>query len=147
MTEKNPNERESILIRMESRSQNESFARAAAGAFMARMDPTVEETEDVKTAVSEAVSNAIIHAYPEEIGEIQMEFFREDKNLRIEITDYGRGIEDVRRARQPLYTTCPGKDRSGMGFYFMEAFMAQVEVESEPGQGTKVIMTKIIGRR
>ena len=138
---------ERLLIRMESRSQNEAFARAAVAAFMVRMDPTVEEIEDVKTAVSEAVSNSILHGYPDEPGEIRMELLREGKRLRIEVTDYGRGIADVRKARQPLYTTCPGSDRSGMGFYFMEAFMESVDVESQPEQGTKVILTKTIGRR
>lgn len=91
---------ERLLIRMESRSQNEAFARAAVGAFMVRMDPTVEEIEDVKTAVSEAVSNSILHGYPDEPGEIRMELLREGKRLRIEVTDYGKGIADVRKARR-----------------------------------------------
>lgn len=140
-------QKERMEIRMESNSQNEAFARAVAGAFVARMDPTLEEVEDVKTAVSEAVSNAVVHGYENSRGEICLRLFREDDRLRVEVEDYGVGIEDVKEARRPLFTTKPDADRSGMGFYFMEAFMQEVQVESEPGKGTRVIMYKTIGRR
>lgn len=140
-------QKESMELRMESNSQNEAFARAVVGAFMARLDPTVEEVEDVKTAVSEAVSNSIVHGYEDSYGEIILRLECEEERLRVEIEDHGVGIEDVAEARRPLFTTRPDADRSGMGFYFMEAFMQDVQVESEPGRGTRVIMHKTIGRR
>lgn len=140
-------QKEHMELRMESRSQNEAFARAVVGAFMARLDPTVEEVEDVKTAVSEAVSNAVVHAYEDGPGEIVLRLERDEERLRVEVEDFGVGIEDVEEARRPLFTTRPDADRSGMGFYFMEAFMQNVLVESEPGRGTRVIMHKTIGRR
>ena len=144
----NRNERETIMNRMKleflNRSENESFARVAVAAFAAPLDPTVEELTEIKTAVSEAVSNAIIHAYSEEEdGWVTVECSIEgDGRVTIIVADTGTGIEDVALAREPLYTSRPGEERSGMGFTVMESFMDRVEVESAPGQGTKVTMIK-----
>lgn len=138
----------------DSRSENEGFARVAVAAFMTQMDPVLEEVSDVKTAVSEAVTNAVIHGYgsgtegSEESGErnrIRICCGIRGRELYIEVRDRGIGIEDVRRAMEPLFTTKPELDRSGMGFAFMQAFMDEVEVESEPGRGTCVKMKKTIG--
>ena len=122
-------------LEIDSHSSNEEFARVTAAVFMSRMNPTMEELEDVKTAVSEAVTNAVIHGYSDEIGIIYIE-------ARIE----GKGILDVERAMEPMYTTDTTGERSGMGFSFMEAFMDEVEVESKVGCGTCVTMKKRIGR-
>ena len=121
-----------------SRSQNEAFARAAVAAFAAQLDPTLEEIADIKTAVSEAVTNAIIHGYdnPNEYVRITTRIY--DNCVEIEVLDHGKGIEDIELARQPLYTSKPELERSGMGFTVMESFMDEVEVSSAPGQGTKV---------
>ena len=127
-----------------SRSQNESFARAAVAAFAAQLDPTLEEIADIKTDVSEAVTNAIIHGYdnPNEMVQIITRIY--DNYVEIEVIDHGKWIEDVELARQPLYTSKPELERSGMGFTVMETFMDEVEVISAPGQGTKVKMIKYI---
>ncbi|MDD2189361.1 MAG: anti-sigma F factor [Eubacteriales bacterium] len=127
-----------------SRSENESFARVAVAAFIAPMDPTVEELTEIKTAVSEAVSNSIIHAYGEnENGMVTVEcIIEQDRRVVISIVDNGIGIEDVELAREPLYTSKPEDERSGMGFTVMESFMDKLEVESVPGNGTKVTMIK-----
>ncbi len=127
-----------------NRSENESFARVAVAAFAAPLDPTVEELTEIKTAVSEAVSNAIIHAYGEdEDGWVTVECtIEEDGRVTITVTDTGIGIEDIAMAREPLYTSRPGEERSGMGFTVMESFMDKVEVESAAGLGTKVTMIK-----
>ncbi len=132
---------------MESRSHNEQFARVVVAVFAARLDPTVEELNDIKTAVSEAVTNAIIHGYEEQPGNVEMwlEADVESRELTVTVRDYGRGIADIRQAREPFYTTKADKERSGMGFSFMEAFMDRLEVTSAPGQGTTVTMTKRIG--
>lgn len=140
---KNTNEME---IRFDSRSENEGFARVAVAAFMTQLNPTVEEVADVKTAVSEAVTNAIIHGYENEVQKIHIRCRIRENVFFIEIRDTGRGIEDIEAAMRPMYTTKPEQDRSGMGFAFMEAFMDQVEVESEPGRGTTVKMRKAIGK-
>lgn len=129
----------------DSSSANESFARVAVAAFMTRLNPTLEEVSDVKTAVSEAVTNAIIHGYGQKEGKIHIHCRVEEKVLYIEIADQGVGIEDVKQAMEPLYTTKPELDRSGMGFAFMEAFMDEIWVDSEPGKGTVVKMKKTIG--
>ena len=130
-----------------SRSSNESFARACVAAFAIQTDPTLEEISDIKTAVSEAVTNCIVHAYKENIGKIYISGeICEGNILKVKIRDTGCGIENVERAMEPLYTTRPELERSGMGFSFMEAFMDEVQVESEPGKGTIVRMKKIIGR-
>lgn len=140
--------REHIRLEMESRSSNEEFARVVAAVFMSRLDPTLEEVDDVKTAVSEAVTNAVIHGYREKEGSIVMELTadRADRSLSVQIEDQGMGIEDIKKAMEPMYTTDPSGERSGMGFAFMEAFMDEIKVESEAGRGTRVTMKKYIGR-
>ena len=133
-------------IRFESRSENEGFARVAVASFMTQLNPTVEEVADVKTAVSEAVTNAIIHGYEDEIHKVSIRCRISENVFTVEVSDKGRGIENVQEAMQPMFTTKPEQDRSGMGFAFMEAFMDSVEVESEPGKGTCVKMTKTVGK-
>ena len=129
-------------------SENEAFARLVAAGFFAQLNPTLAEITDVKTAVSEAVTNAIIHGYGKEAGEIFMDMTADpaEKTLTVCITDTGAGIADVKKAMEPLYTTDITGERSGMGFSFMEAFMDEVIVESEPEKGTAVTMKKHIGR-
>lgn len=125
-----------------SKSQNEAFARAVIGAFASQLDPTIEEISDVKTAVSEAVTNAIIHGYENTLGIVTLKARINDSELTVEVIDEGKGIEDVEAARQPLFTSKPELERSGMGFTVMETFMDTVDVFSEPGKGTRVVMTK-----
>lgn len=139
----NTNEMQLIF---DSRSSNESFARVTVAAFMTSLNPTVEEVSDVKTAVSEAVTNAIIHGYESEVHNIYIRCRTEGKTLYLEIEDEGKGIEDVKQAMEPLFTTKPELERSGMGFSFMEAFMDKLEVDSVPGKGTTVKMEKTIGK-
>lgn len=134
-------------ISFDSKSENEGFARVAVAAFMTQMNPTLEEVEDVKTAVSEAVTNAIIHGYENRSGKIKILCEIRGEELYIEVCDNGIGIADVKEAMQPLFTTKPELDRSGMGFLFMEAFMDEIQVESETHQGTKIKMKKRIGDR
>ena len=130
-----------------SRSSNEGFARAAAACFAAQLDPTLEEINDIKTAVSEAVTNAIVHAYPDTLGSVTMKLrVREDHVLEIVVKDRGVGIADVEQARTPLFTT-GGEERSGMGFTIMESFMDTLKVRSAPGKGTTVTMRRKIARR
>ena len=130
-----------------SRSSNEAFARVAAAAFAAQLDPTLEELEDVKTAVSEAVTNCIVHAYPESVGRIRLRMrILEGERLEISVQDWGRGIEDVDKAREPLFTT-GGEERSGMGFTIMESFTDKLRVRSRPGRGTTVTMLRTIRSR
>ncbi|MBQ2517452.1 MAG: anti-sigma F factor [Clostridia bacterium] len=126
-------------------SRNEALARGLAAQFLMLMDPTVEELSDVKTAVSEAVTNAVVHAYRGRKGEVSLEFSEADGELTVSVSDTGLGIEDVELARTPFYTTAPEAERTGLGFAVMEAFMDSVEVESAPGRGTRVIMKKRIG--
>jgi stage II sporulation protein AB (anti-sigma F factor) len=130
----------------ESRSVNEGFARVAVAAFMTQLNPTLEEVSDVKTAVSEAVTNAIIHGYEKEVKKIWIRCRLIEQTLYIEVEDHGQGIADVTKAMEPLFTTKPELERSGMGFSFMEAFMDGIEVDSEVGRGTIVKMQKIIGK-
>ncbi len=133
-----------IKLEFPSRSANEGFARAAAAAFAAQLDPTLEELGDIKTAVSEAVTNAIVHAYPDEIGKVSMRLrFLGGGWMEIVVKDWGRGIENVAQAREPLFTT-GGEERSGMGFTIMESFMDKLRVRSIPGKGTTVTMQKAI---
>lgn len=127
-----------------SKSQNESFARTVIAAFAAQLDPTVEEIADIKTAVSEAVTNSIIHGYEGKIDYIILKAEIEGNKLTVEVIDNGVGIEDIEKAMEPLYTTKPDEDRSGMGFTVMQTFMDELVVESEKGKGTKVRMTKYI---
>lgn len=132
-----------VKIEFESRSKNEGFARVAVAAFVAQLDPTVEELTDVKTAVSEAVTNSIIHGYEgKNDGIVEIEATIIENSVKIIITDHGKGIEDIAKAVEPLYTSRPDLERSGMGFTVMETFMDSMEVESEKGKGTKVILSK-----
>ena len=135
-----------MKLEFDSRSANEAFARVTVASFMTQLNPTLEEVSDVKTAVSEAVTNAIIHGYENHVNKIQIFAGIEGKTLRLEISDRGVGIPDVKQAMEPLFTTKPELERSGMGFSFMEAFMDEVIVESEPGKGTTVRMKKGIGK-
>ena len=136
-----------LILEFPSRSANEGFARTAAACFAAQLDPTLEEVNDIKTAVSEAVTNAIVHAYPDTIGKVRMRLrMREEGTLEILLRDWGVGIPDVEQARAPLYTT-GGAERAGMGFTIMESFMDRVRVRSQPGKGTSVTLTRRIRRR
>lgn len=138
------NERNYIKLEFPSRSCNEAFARAAAAAFAAQLDPTMEELGDIKTAVSEAVTNAIVHAYPDSIGTVMMKLrILERETLEITVRDWGCGIEDVPKAMQPMYTT-GGEERSGMGFTIIGSFMDQLRVRSRPGKGTTLVMRRTI---
>lgn len=129
----------------DARSENEAFARVAVAAFMTYLNPTIEEVADVKTAVSEAVTNSIIHGYESGQGRIRIHCLMEGDLLHVDIEDYGVGIDDIEQALEPLFTTKPEMERSGMGFSFMEAFMDELEVESVLGEGTTVHMKKKLG--
>ena len=136
-----------ITIEFPSRSANEGFARSAVAAFAVQLDPTLEELGDIKTAVSEAVTNAIVHAYPDSIGQVVVKVrICPDQVLEVTVRDHGRGIPDVEKARQPMFTT-GGEERSGMGFTIMESFMDTLRVTSKEGQGTKVTMRRRIAQR
>lgn len=128
----------------DARTNNESFARMAVTAFMSEMNPTLEQIADVKTAVSEAVTNAIVHGYTDENKQVEIICDQIGRKLLVMVIDHGVGIEDVKQAMQPFYTSKPQLERSGMGFAFMEAFMDDVQVESRLGIGTKVTMSKYI---
>jgi stage II sporulation protein AB (anti-sigma F factor) len=130
-----------------SKSSNEAFARVVAAAFVSQMDPTLEELADVKTAVSEAVTNAIIHGYENRYGTIMMICRQYDNSVEIEVTDEGKGIEDIEQAMQPLFTSKPDMERSGMGFTVMESFMDKIEVKSTPGLGTTIVLYKKFGNQ
>ena len=129
-----------------SRSANEGFARAAAACFAAQLDPTLEEINDIKTAVSEAVTNAIVHAYEKKGGQVILRGKLDEKGVHFEIEDAGRGIPNLEEAMQPFYTTCSGEERSGVGFTVMQTFMDELHVFSEPRKGTKVCLYKKIGK-
>lgn len=133
-----------MKLEIESLSENESFARVVAAAFASRLDPTLEEISDIKTAVSEAVTNAIIHAYEDRVGRITISAALEGNRLTVEVADEGIGIADLEQAREPLYTSKPELDRSGMGFTIMENFMDGLTVFSAPGEGTRIVMVKEI---
>ena len=136
-----------VTLDFPSRSANEGFARTAAACFAAQLDPTLEEINDIKPAVSEAVTNAIVHAYPDTLGRVSVKLrIREDRILEIVVKDWGVGIADVDQARTPLFTT-GGEERSGMGFTIMESFMDTLKVRSAPGRGTTVTMARRISRR
>ncbi|MCM1102347.1 MAG: anti-sigma F factor [Clostridium sp.] len=154
--------RNEMEISFDAISRNESFARVAVAAFVAHLNPTLEELADVKTAVSEAVTNSIIHGYenlygygrhgerplsecPVHPGKVRLKCVLKGDVLHIEVEDRGKGIENLEQAMEPLFTTRPELDRSGMGFAFMEAFMDDLDVESEPGKGTTVRMMKKLG--
>lgn len=131
-----------------SQSANESFSRAAVVAFIAQLDPTVDELADIKTAVSEAVTNCIVHAYREGEGRIYIDVKYDDKNVvTVKITDKGCGIEDIAQAMEPMYTTCTTGERAGLGFAVMQSFMDKLKVVSVPGKGTSVTMVKRISKK
>ena len=136
--------RDEMKLTMNAIAENEYFARVAVAAFSAKMDPTMEELADIKTAVSEAVTNAVVHGYDHKGGIWEFDARIEDEWLEIEIEDEGIGIDNVKQAMEPLYTSRPEENHAGMGFTFMEAFMDELEVVSTPGQGTKVKMRKKI---
>lgn len=135
-----------MLLEFQSKSQNESFARTVVAAFAAQLDPTIEELADIKTAISEAVTNSIIHGYVDCVGNIKMRCMINEDELTVIIHDEGVGIANITKAMEPLYTTRPELERSGMGFSFMEAFMDELEVESSLGNGTTVKMKKKVGK-
>ena len=136
-----------MRLRIESRSVNEAFARAAVAAFVSQLDPTLEEISDIKTAVSEAVTNCIVHAYADSVGQIYIwAGLYEDGGVRIKIRDTGCGIEDVKKAMEPLYTT-GGEERAGLGFAVMQSFCDSVRVISKPQKGTTVTLTKRFERK
>ena len=133
-----------MQVSFDAKSVNEWLARMVVSAFMTEMNPTLEQIADVKTAVSEAVTNAIIHGYSDEKELVELSCDREGQQLVVTVEDHGVGIADLEEAMQPFYTSKPQLERSGMGFSFMEAFMDKIEVRSEVGQGTKVVMWKYI---
>lgn len=133
--------KDEIKLVIPSRSQNESFARVAVGAFVARFDPTLEELNDIKTAVSEAVTNCIVHAYRDTIGKIYITVSAEGETVKIKIRDNGCGIADIEKAKEPLFTT-GGEERAGLGFAVMESFTDKLKVRSTVGKGTTVTMQK-----
>lgn len=133
-----------MKIEFLSKSSNEAFARISVAAFVAQLDPTLEEIADIKTSVSEAVTNSIIHGYEEQLGIVKLTCKIRDNEIIIEIADSGKGIENIEIAKQPLYTTKANLERAGMGFTIMESFMDDVEVESALGIGTKITMRKKI---
>ncbi|MEF2700139.1 MAG: anti-sigma F factor [Oscillospiraceae bacterium] len=136
-----------IKLEFPAKSVNEGFARAAVAAFASQLDPTLGEIGDIKTAVSEAVTNAVVHAYPEKLGMVMLRVrILPDERLEIVVKDHGVGIPDVEKAKTPLYTT-GGEERSGMGFTIMESFMDTVKVKSAPGKGTTVTMSRRIRKR
>ncbi len=134
-----------MKMSFESRSCNESFARSSVAAFIAVLDPNVEELSDIKTAVSEAVTNCIVHGYKESIGKvyIHVKIF-EGARIQISVKDKGCGISDVKKAMEPLYTSCENGERAGLGFSIMESFMDKLKVRSKPGKGTSVTLEKSI---
>ena len=139
--------KQEMKLEFDSIPSNESFARVVVAAFLTRLNPTMEEVADIKTAISEAVTNAIIHGYQNEVHKIEIAAEVEKDTLTVSVEDFGVGIENVEKAMEPLYTTRRDLERSGMGFVFMEAFMDTIKVESKLGVGTKVTMSKKIVRR
>ncbi len=136
-----------MILEFPSKSTNEAFARSAVACFAAQLDPTMEELGDIRTAVSEAVTNCIVHAYPDDLGIITLRCrILKDNTLDIVVKDKGVGIENLERARKPMFTT-GGADRSGMGFTIMESFMTDFSVASEPGKGTSIHMRRKLQRR
>ena len=137
--------RDKFVLKFSSVSSNESFARSVIGIFALRVNPSVAFLTDIKTAVSEAVTNCIVHGYPDKDGEIIMEGYIEDGYIHINVFDFGVGIENLSEALEPFYTSKEDEERSGMGFTIMKSFMDDVKVVSVKGEGTKVYMTKKIG--
>lgn len=136
-----------MQVQFDAKSVNEGFARVTVAAFLTDLNPTLDELADIKTAVSEAVTNAIIHGYPEKEGQVLLLCKVMGNQVQIMVKDDGVGIEDIEKAKEPFFTTKPELERSGMGFAFMEAFMDEVEVTSKTGEGTCVIMKKEIGKQ
>ncbi|MDE5600760.1 MAG: anti-sigma F factor [Oscillospiraceae bacterium] len=137
-----------MKLQIPSRSSNESFARVAIASFFAQLDPTVDEIADIKTAVSEAVTNSIVHAYKNQIGTIFMHAkILDDSKVYIRIRDKGCGIEDIDQAMEPMFTTCKTGERAGLGFAVMESFMDKLRVTSKPGKGTTVVLIKTLKKR
>ena len=134
-----------MRVRFTAIKENESFARTCVASFIANYNPTIEELGDIKTAVSEAVTNCIVHAYPLETGEVEIFTSIDNNNIYITVTDFGIGIDNIEQAKQPFFTSKPDMERSGMGFTVMEGFMDSLAVKSEKGKGVKVIMTKKLG--
>lgn len=135
-----------VEMTFQNSAENEIMGRTAAASFAAVLNPTIEELSDFKTAVSEAVTNAIIHAYPKRTGQIKMVLKRKGHTIQVQVTDYGVGIADVEKCMEPLYTSCPLSERSGMGFTFMEAFSDEIKVSSKPAMGTTILLTKTMGK-
>ena len=135
----------SAVIKFLSLSQNESFARMCVASFIAPLNPTLDELADIKCAVSEGVTNAIVHGYPNTVGQIEMRLNYENNVVHIEIMDDGVGINDIEQAKQPFFTTCSDGSRSGMGFTVMESFMDELRVVSAFEEGTRVVLTKKLG--
>ncbi len=131
-------------LKLPSLSVNEGFARSVVGAFATQLDPTLEDIADIKTAVSEAVTNAIVHGYPDKLGEIRIYASLESRTIKVVVQDQGVGIRDIEQARQPFYSTAGDESRSGMGFTVMETFMDEVSIDSTPGKGTTVKLKKTI---
>lgn len=145
MKEKTKKAENEIKLSFPSLSANEALARGVAAVFVSQLNPTIEEMSDIKCAVSEAVTNCIVHGYRDTVGTIEMKLqIFADRTVRIDIKDKGCGIPDVAKAMEPLYTTDPGGERSGMGFAVMESFMDDLRVKSTPGRGTKIVMTRKI---
>lgn len=140
----NKNVKNEMKIEFLSKSANEAFARISVAAFASQLDPTIEEIADIKTSVSEAVTNSIIHAYPNKDGIVKLRVILFDDEIEIEVSDAGEGIENIEEAKEPLFTTKGNLERSGMGFTIMENFMDKLKVESIVGLGTKVTMNKKI---
>lgn len=134
-----------MIVEFDAIGENESFARIVIAAFVSKLNPTLEELSDIKVAISEAVTNAIIHGYDGTEGTIRIVARLDGKCLHVQVADTGKGIADVEKAMEPLFTTKPEEERSGMGFSFMEAFMDELKVTSEPDKGTTVTMMKMIG--
>lgn len=135
-----------MKIEFLSKSTNEGFARVAVASFVSQLDPTIEELSEIKTAVSEAVTNSIVHAYDDEMGMISVSARIQDDTVTIQIEDKGKGIVDINKAKEPLYTTKPDLERSGMGFTIMESFMDDLVIKSEISKGTCITMSKKINR-
>ncbi len=134
-----------MSVRFKALSENESFARICVAGFCASINPTIDEINDIKTAVSEAVTNCIVHAYPNSVGDVVIDVKLTEKDVYISITDFGIGIDDISKAKQPFYTSKPNDERSGMGFTVMEGFMDCLEVTSKPNKGVVVTMRKKVG--
>ncbi len=135
-----------MILKIPAKSENESFVRVVVAAFSARLDPTLEEVNEVRTAVSEAVTNSILHAYDDETGTITIKAAIENHTVMVEVHDEGKGIEDIQKVREPFYTDKPELERSGMGFTIMENFMDKLEIHSMPGKGTVIKMSKTFGK-